>query len=202
MSDAFARVLPWICPATERRTDASPLGRGVGLLLLVLWSVHYFTVSLRELGQSPGVLHLVHLVFHEAGHAITGVITGSRTLVVFMGSGMQVLVPLIVAVAQYWKRADGFAAAIGLWWAGHALLDVAPYIADARVLQLQLISGGTGREVEGHDWEYLLGEWHALSLDVQIAWWVALAARALMLVAFLWAAVNLIHDRSRPAPPP
>jgi hypothetical protein len=36
-----------------------------------------------------------------------------------------------------------------VWWAGQSLLDVAPYIADARALQLVLLGGFTGAEVEG-----------------------------------------------------
>lgn len=36
---------------------------------------------------------------------------------------------------------------------GQSLTDVAPYINDARALQLVLLGGRTGAEVEGHDWE-------------------------------------------------
>ncbi len=40
---------------------------------------------------------------------------------------------------------------------GENLLDLAPYIADAVALELVLLGGFTGREVEGHDWEAILG---------------------------------------------
>ena len=40
-----------------------------------------------------------------------------------------------------------------IWWMGQSLTDVAPYINDARALQLVLLGGRTGAEVEGHDWE-------------------------------------------------
>ena len=42
------------------------------------------------------------------------------------------------------------------WWAGENMMDVAIYINDARALQLTLIGGQTGAEVEGHDWEHIL----------------------------------------------
>jgi hypothetical protein len=140
-------------------------------------------------------MHRVHLIFHEAGHAITAMITENRDLVVFMGSGMQVLFPLIVAGAFYWTNSDGFGAALGLWWTGHSILDVSPYIADARALELQLLAGGTGREIEGHDWEYLLTRWNALPLDTEIAAWVAFVGRILMALAFVWAAASVVYDR-------
>ena len=68
---------------------------------------------------------------------------------------MQVLVPLI-AVAAFVRQDEPFGAAICAWWAGQNLVDLAPYIADARAPQLVLLGGHTGAEVEGHDWEFIL----------------------------------------------
>src|SRR5207247_9936208 len=72
------------------------------------------------------------------------------------GSLTQLLVPLLCAGAFLWQTRDRFGAAIALWWAGESLIDVAPYINDARALQLVLLGGRTGAHVDGHDWEYLL----------------------------------------------
>ena len=188
------RVIMWIFPGDHRRSLASLGGRAFLLLALVVFSWRYFSVRLVDLGGNPGPMHLVHLVFHEAGHTITAMLTENRTAVVFMGSGLQVLFPLIVMFAFYFKNQDAFSAAVGLWWAGHSALDVAPYIQDARMLNLQLLSGGTGKEVEGHDWEYLLEHWHAINRDVYIAAHVATVARGVMVIAFLWAAGSLVYD--------
>ena len=185
-------------PNSVRRSDADSIFRGLAVLVIAGWSLRYFTISVHDLGESPGWMHGVHLIFHEAGHSIAAMITNSRDFVVFMGSGLQVLFPLIVAAAFYWKNADGVGAALGLWWAGHAALDVAPYIADARALELMLLAGGTGQEVEGHDWEYLLTQWHALRLDTVIAERVALGGRLLMALGILWALANVIYDRMLP----
>lgn len=187
-------LLAWIFPGYHQRSTASLVGRALLLAFLIVWSWRYFSVRLVDLGQEPGPMHLVHLVFHEAGHTITAMLTDNRTAVVFMGSGLQVLMPLIVAIVFYVTNKDAFAAAFGLWWTGHALLDVAPYIQDARFLNLQLLSGGTGKEVEGHDWEYLLEHWGVLNRDIYIAAHVATVARFLMFLAFAWALGSIIYD--------
>jgi len=193
---AFLHLLLRIAfPNPQRGSLASAVFRAAFLLFLAGWSVRYFSISVVDLGENPGWMHHVHLVFHEAGHAITAMVGAPHTVVVFMGSGLQVLFPLFVASAFYWKNADAYGAALGLWWAGHAALDVAPYIGDARALELPLLTGGTGREVEGHDWEYLLTQWHALPQDTAIAAEVALAARIAMAMELLWAAGALVVDR-------
>lgn len=164
------------------------------MLGLVVWSVRFFTASVGDLGWNWGWSHNIHLVFHEAGHAIFMMIGAPRTLVVFMGSGLQVLFPLCIAGAFYFKNRDAYGAAVCLFWAGHAALDVAPYIADARALELPLLGGGTGREIEGHDWEYLLGHWGALANDTRIGATVAFAGRATMAAAFVWGLATLAFE--------
>lgn len=192
-------LLRVLFPNGVRRSAVDTVLRGLAVLIIAGWSWRYFTISVHDLGEAPGWMHGVHLVFHEAGHSITAMLTNNREAVVFMGSGLQVLFPLVVAGAFYWKNNDGVGAALGLWWAGLAALDVAPYIADARALELMLLSGGTGQEVEGHDWEYLLTEWNALGLDTVIAGRVATCGRMVMLVALVWAAAAIVYDRLLPA---
>jgi len=187
-------LLALLFPGEHRRGWLDLGARAALLVFLVVWTWSYFWVRLIDLGPEPGVMHLVHLVFHEAGHTITAMLTDNRTAIVFMGSGLQVLFPLIIAVAFYVTNKDAFSSAVGLWWTGHALLDVAPYIGDARSLNLQLLSGGTGKEVEGHDWEYLLEHWHALNRDIYIAAHVATVARVIMVVAFAWALGSILYD--------
>jgi len=178
----------------ERRSRSIIGFQAAFLLFLIAWSWSYFWIPIVALGFDPGWMHNVHLVFHEAGHAITAMITDSRVPVVFMGSGLQVLFPLIVTVAFYFCNHDAYGAALGLWWTGHSTLDVAPYIGDARALQLPLISGGTGAEVEGHDWEFLLDHWDVSQHDTEIAAWVALTGRVIMVLAFLWAAGAIVYE--------
>ena len=112
------------------------------------------------------VLHLPNLVFHEAGHVLFAFF--GRFLTVLGGSLFQFALPLALAGA-FLRQNDPFGAAVCTWWAGQNLLDLAPYIADARALQLVLLGGRTGAEVEGHDWEYLLGQLGWLRFDRPLA---------------------------------
>jgi hypothetical protein len=110
-------------------------------------------------------LHLPNLVFHEAGHMIFSPL--GQFMTVLGGSLMQVLIPVVAAIA-FVKQRQPFGAAICVWWAGQNLVDLAPYIADARALQLVLLGGKTGAEVEGHDWEFILTRLRLLHRDQAI----------------------------------
>jgi hypothetical protein len=60
-----------------------------------------------------------------------------------------------------------------------------------------LLSGGTGREVEGHDWEYLLTQLNLLHKDVVISRWVLSVGRWVMALSLLWAAAVLYVEAFR-----
>src|SRR5262249_46127890 len=110
-------------------------------------------------------LHSISLPFHEAGHVLLAPLGDLMTAA--GGSLGQVLVPIVCLVA--FLRTDLFGAAVMCWWAGENLLDVAVYANDARSLQLVLLGGRTGAEVEGHDWEHILQTLGMLHRDHQIA---------------------------------
>lgn len=138
-------------------------GRAVLLAILAFWSLALVT-RFGSAGQS--LLHNVNLPFHEAGHVLF--MPFGRLMMFVGGSLTQVLIPLVCAGTLLWKTRDPFGAAVCTWWAGENLLDLAPYIADARSLSLVLIGGKTGAEVEGHDWEAILSTLGLLSWDVTL----------------------------------
>jgi hypothetical protein len=81
-------------------------------------------------------------------------------------------------------------------------MDIAPYINDARALRLILIGGVTGREVDGHDWENILGTLGWLRYDHLIANISYTVGVVLMMVSLLWGGYILYWqwknvDRSR-----
>jgi hypothetical protein len=170
--------------------SARHVGRWIAVVVLayLTWSAARAPLT----GNSDSFLHLPNLVFHEAGHILF--MPFGRFMTVLGGSLTQVLIPIVCAVAFARQQQDWLGAAVCTWWAGESLVDLAPYIADARILQLVLLGGRTGAEVEGHDWEYLLtamGLLHrdaalgraawALGTIVMVAavvWTVSLAARA------------------------
>ena len=119
---------------------------------LAAWTVQFARTPLSA-DAMDSFLHLPNLVFHEAGHLLFAVF--GQFMSVLGGSLTQILIPGTAMVA-FVRQEEPFGAAICAWWAGQNLVDLAPYIADARALQLVLLGGRTGAEVEGHDWEYLL----------------------------------------------
>jgi hypothetical protein len=176
--------------------------RGAVWLLLLGLSVPLFTRSMMELGNNTGILHGPNLIFHEAGHVLFGFF-GNRLLTAFGGSLMQTLVPLAFMVSFLWRGRDLFGAAAMCWWAGENLVDVAPYINDARMLQLTLLGGHTGREVEGHDWEFILTQLNMLDFDIYLSRAVLATGRLWMAVALAWAlGLIVLQIRARVGAPP
>jgi hypothetical protein len=187
-------------PAAPRVLSVDPLAGVVRMGRVVLLAgLGFWTWQFARLG--PGgetvmgaVLHLPNLVFHEAGHVLFGLF--GRFLTVLGGSLFQVVFPLVFAVA-FLRQTNPFAAAVCTWWAGQNLLDVAPYIADARALQLVLLGGRTGAEVEGHDWEYILASLNWLHQDVTLGLWAHRIGLVVMSASIAWAAATLVGPTSR-----
>ena len=138
----------------------------------LLTGLTVWTWSVARLPMDPTVmdsfLHLPDLIFHEAGHVIFSPF--GRLMSVVGGSLLQLLVPVILAVS-FVRQRQVFSAAVCGWWAGQNLVDLAPYIADARSLRLVLLGGHTGAEVEGHDWEYLLTQLGIIHHDRTLGLW-------------------------------
>ena len=138
-------------------------------------------------------LHLPDLIFHEAGHVLFSPF--GRFMTVLGGSLFQLLVPIICAGTFLYQQDDRFAAAVCTWWAGQNLVDLAPYIADARRLKLVLLGGRTGAEVEGHDWEYLLTSLGWMRFDHALGRGAHVVGTLVMLSALAWAVVTIIRQR-------
>ncbi|MEM7791995.1 MAG: zinc ribbon domain-containing protein [Verrucomicrobiota bacterium] len=165
--------------------------RSAVLLILIWQSVYFIRTSILDLGDADYFLHGPNLIFHEAGHVIFAIF-GNDLLTAFGGSLFQCLFPLLLAIAFLFKNRDGFAACCMLWWVGQNLVDVAPYINDARSLNLILLGGYTGREVEGHDWEFILGRLGLLNEDIYIARRVLLIGRLVMITSLITSAIFLL----------
>jgi hypothetical protein len=155
-----AEVAQPVAPA-DRVSGPVRLAHAAGLVILTAWTIQFARLGVSETLEAS-VLHLPDLVFHEAGHVLFSVF--GRFMTVLGGSLFQVLVPVICFVA-FVRQRQPFGAVVCAWWAGQNLVDLAPYIADARALQLVLLGGHTGAEVEGHDWEFILTQLGCLHLD-------------------------------------
>ena len=174
---------------------AGVFARGAALPVLGYWT---WRMASSPLGAYDlAIVDLANLVFHEAGHILF--LPFGSFLTSLGGSLTQVLIPLACMAAFLVKQRDRFAAAVALWWAGENFVDLAPYIADARALQLVLLGGHTGAEVEGHDWEAILGALGWLPYDVILGRACHRAGVVIMCGAVAWGAwtVYLSHRASQ-----
>ena len=101
---------------------------------------------------------------HEFGHLLFGFF--GEWLTVAGGSITQLLVPVLVA-ALFWKQRERLGVAVCGCWLAISLARVAVYMADARVLELDLVS--FSEDASGHDWNYLFGSVGLLAHDTSIA---------------------------------
>jgi hypothetical protein len=171
--ESIGRVLPsaW-CEALAAGPPASTARVFVQSLLLlgmawVSWTYAAASIerSQRSLSLAHQLLESANLVFHEAGHWILGVVR-IDLLTTAGGSIMQLAIPAICVVAFLSRHPDAFAATFATWWTGQSMVDLAPYVADARAQRLILLGGVTGADRPGyHDWNNLLGRLGMLNWD-------------------------------------
>lgn len=160
-------------------------GRVILYLGLVLWGGYFIMLEMDSNAIGNSFMHNINLVFHEAGHVIFRLF--GRFMTILGGSLLQILVPLIVAGAFLFQYGNRFAASVGLWWAGQSMMDIAPYINDARARQLPLLGGGDGRDRPWmHDWYNILGDLNLLRSDHAIASFVDMLGEFTVLLALAW----------------
>jgi len=161
------------------------IGRILVLLVMIIWGMKFIFSSLASNYSGNSFMHLVNLPFHEAGHMLFRMF--GQFMMMLGGSLTQLLVPFICLVAFLVKTRDTFAASVSLWWLGQSLIDLAPYINDARKLQLMLLGGVTGRDVEDfHDWEFILRNLGLLEYDHLLARTAHLSGALFIICALLW----------------
>jgi hypothetical protein len=116
-------------------------------------------------------------------------------MMVLGGTLGQLLMPAIAGGVLLWRQRDAFGASIALWWLGQSVMDVAPYINDARSLELMLLGGGTGRDRPGmHDWENILLDLNLIEHDHALALAADRLGEALLLAALAWGGAVLYRQ--------
>jgi hypothetical protein len=167
--------------------------KSVGLLILLVLAVMIVARGLTPAGG--GVLafvHLIDLVFHEAGHVIFGFF--GRFLGVLGGSLNQVLIPALCTGYFLWHRQTA-AAAVTLFWTGESLADVAIYVADGREMALPLLAEGLT-----HDWNWILSELSLRNQALPLGRAVFAVAVLVLASAIALLAVDILRAPPRPAP--
>lgn len=155
------------------------------LVGLLVWGWLLIAMDYRSGEMGESFIHRPILIFHEAGHVIFMPL--GQWLGVLGGTLGQLLMPLILGAALLIKNRDPFGAAVGLWFLGVSLMDVAPYMYDALQPQLVLLSGQVG-EAGGHDWIYLFSSMGLLPKAQLLGGLTHKAGAFTVLLALAWAA--------------
>jgi len=175
-------------------STAALIGRGALLLIITIWGIRLILAPIASNVAGASFLHLINLPFHEAGHVFFRPF--GRFITSLGGSLGQLIVPMVCCLVLLFKTRDTFGAAVCFWWFGENLLDLAPYINDARSLTLPLVGGNTGQFAPYgfHDWQFILTESGLLKYDHLIAGMAKGVGTAVMLTAMVWAAWLLLKQ--------
>jgi hypothetical protein len=173
--------------------DAAAWARGkmwIPRAILLAYLVYADIRFLRD-PMSSTLFSGITLAFHEMGHLLfsfAGHFIGS-----LMGSGMQILIPIIVIVVFY-RQDDYFGMAVGGFWLSFSMFELATYVGDARAMELPLVGFTDDPE---HDWYYLLSTTGLLNFDTTLAFLLR-AGATLIGLASLAFAVWLLLIMARP----
>lgn len=194
-SEWFQTAKQWLVESDTTIDSMTFYGRSLVFLAMLWWGWTFIVTPLETNYTGESFLHLINLPFHEAGHLIF--IPFGRFMTILGGTLGQILMPLICLGTFLVKTRDPFGAAVALWWTAESLMDIAPYIDDARAMDLMLLGGVTGKETDGHDWNNILTMLNLLEWDHRLAHLTYNLGIFLMLVSFLWGGIVLLHHYRR-----
>jgi len=183
-SEWFVKARQWLIDCDSATDSPTLVGRAVVLLLLLWWGWSFITIPLETNYTGESLLHLINLPFHEAGHLLF--MPFGRFMMFLGGSLGQVLMPAICLGTFLVKSRDPFGASVALWWTAESIMDIAPYINDARAMDLVLLGGVTGKETDGHDWNNILTMLNWLEWDHRLAHAAYDVGILLMLLSYAW----------------
>jgi len=184
---------------SDTSTDSLTFAGRVAVFLLLLWWGRAFMFTPLETNYTgESFLHLINLPFHEAGHLLF--IPLGRFMTILGGSLGQILMPLVCLGTFLIKTRDPFGASVALWWTAESFMDIAPYINDARAMDLMLLGGVTGKETDGHDWNNILTMLDWLEYDHRLAHLAYNFGILLMLASLAWGGLLLVKHYRRLSP--
>jgi hypothetical protein len=92
----------------------------------------------------------------------------------------------VVLAVSFWRKREAISFAVSVIWFFENWLNIARYMADARVQELPLVGGGD------HDWARIFGRWNVLNHDTQIAavvrtiGWLGMGAACIWVIWRWW----------------
>ena len=151
----------WDAMGANRRWK--PLPR----VAIAVWLVFYAGFLAYAFSKHGGFLFIdtANMVVHEGGHALFGWF--GSTLGLWGGTLLQWLVPLLLA-AYFFHERQPAAFVFCLFFFFENWIYTATYMADARAMDLQLVTLGDP-EFAKHDWNTIFGNLGLLDYDTRIA---------------------------------
>jgi len=169
----------------ERVDPLVVYGRAALLAAIAFYGVKLALMDIPSWEMSSSLIHLPMVPIHEFGHVLFRPFGEFMTLL--GGSLFQTVLPLIFGGIFLVKNRDPFAASVMLWWSAVAVMDIAPYIYDARAPQHILLTGRTG-DSGAHDFIDTLGDLGLLHKAQPIGRGAHAFGVLAMLVALAWGA--------------
>jgi hypothetical protein len=191
----FLTAKEWMVESDASTESMTFYGRAAVFVAMVWWGWKFIVTPLETNYTGESFVHLINLSFHEAGHVIF--MPFGRFMTILGGTLGQILMPMICLGAFLMKTRDPFGAAVALWWTAESLMDIAPYINDARAMDLMLLGGVTGQETDGHDWNNILTMLDLLEWDHRLAHLTYNLGILLMLTSFIWGGALLLRHYRR-----
>lgn len=166
---------------------------------IVAWLIFYLWFLIYAFNAHGGGLFIdvVNLVIHEGGHNLFGWF--GETLGLWGGTLLQLLVPFLLAAYFFTERqVPGFV--FSLFFFFENWLGTATYMADARAMELPLVTTGDPEFVK-HDWNTIFGNLGLLQYDTKIAAVVRLLGWCGMIACVIWLALRARHQESAASEP-
>lgn len=170
--------------------------------IIIILLVFYYSIKVTSLTldafKDPdagwGILHLVNLIFHEAGHLIFAFFGDFITSL--GGTLMQLIIPILCMITLFIKTNDPFGGSICFWWVGENFLDISTYMNDAERMWLPLLGGRFGYSFPygTHDWNYILNELGVLEYCQIFAKAIFCVGVFIMLLSIIWAIFLLLNQ--------
>jgi len=181
---------------SQKHTLAYFIFRSILFAVLIIYGWHAIRVAQKAFGDpdASAFLHIVDLIFHEAGHLIFLPPVFGKFIHTLGGTIMQLSVPLTCMIALLLKTRDPFGASVCMWWVGENFLDIAVYMNDAQRMWLPLLGGGFGntKPYGAHDWNYILTEIGLLQYNYSLATSIFIIGCVIMLLSLVWGGLVII----------
>lgn len=133
------------------------------LPLLLLFGYFFFRHLTDPFYSS--VIGALNLGIHELGHFVFGLL--GEFMGVAGGTLFQILIP-IAGMVNFSRQEDYFSVTLCFGWLSTNFFEISRYVADARVLELPLVTPFGGGTVV-HDWNFMLAELGILDYNMQVA---------------------------------